>query len=500
MRLVNAVKSAKDAVYADVHYRLLKAKSEGFKYTVTNAANAANAANACNNTIKTPSEHSDFIFFGCWNNINCKKEYIYRDIVLDYISLHEKEIKQLYIAGDNWYQNERMIDGKNFKVYLTDVLITGYAKLYAMGKDVYIAVGNHDEDKDGLPDNKLLKKDCSINTQKYYLKHIKDGKLPPSQPTLEGLYLLANGNQQLTDNYMCENGVYIYVDNIGVRYNNGNIVIIINTNRFDDYEEGLKYVRSIQAVIRRVKKVKGDEQIFVMGHVPLFVFKNIKEVDTIQLHQINKEDAKYNIIMVRLFDILATHDIIYICADTHNFSIMRIQCGNKAVIQITAGTGGADPDELSGDYSKTAKNVSVGDAADATAADAAKGRVFNIKAYALNPYGYVSIKKRRSNGGTGGTGGTGITVCYKKIDVDTVKIFTYSVDMDTKMIEPKVSPSTKVSSTKVSSMKVSPSTKVSSMKTSSSKVCSIPLSSDYITSIKPNVLCYKKEKEKKDKK
>jgi hypothetical protein len=472
MRLVNAVKSAKDAGYADVHYRLLKAKSEGFKSTT---ANAANAANACNNTIKTPSEHSDFIFFGCWNNINCNKEYIYRDIVLDYISLHEKEIKQLYIAGDNWYQNERMIHGENFKVYLTDVLITGYAKLYAMGKDVYIAVGNHDEDKDGLPDNKLLKKDCSINTQKYYLKHIKDGKLSPSQPTLEGLYLLANGNQQLTDNYMCENGVYIYVDNIGVRYNNGNIVIIINTNRFDDYEEGLKYVRSIQAVIRRVNKVKGDEQIFVMGHVPLFVFKNIKEVDTIQLHQINKKDARYNIIMVRLFDIFATHDIIYICADTHNFSIMRIQCGNKAVIQITAGTGGADPDELSGNYSKTAKYVSVGDGVVAT-----KERVFNIEAYALNPYGYVSIKTERSNGGTD------ITVCYKKIDVDTVKIFTYSVDMDTKMIEPR---DTKVSS----STKVSPSTK-----TSSSKVCSIPLSSDYITtSIKPNVLCYKKKKDKK---
>ena len=479
MRLVNAVKSAKDVGYLDVHYRLLKAKSEGFKF---------NAANACNNSIKTPSEHSDFIFFGCWNNINCKKEYIYRDIVLDYISLHEKAIKQLYIAGDNWYQNERMIDGENFKVYLTDVLITGYAKLYAMGKDVYIAVGNHDEDKDGLPDNKLLKKDCSINTQKYYLKHIKYGKLSPSQPTLEGLYLLANGNQQLTDNYMCENGVYIYVDNIGVRYNNGNIVIIINTNRFDDYEEGLKYVRSIQAVIRRVKKVKGDEQIFVMGHVPLFVFKNIKDKDygiykdTIQLHQINKKDARYNIIMVRLFDIFATHDIIYICADTHNFSIMRIQCGNKAVIQITAGTGGADPDELSGDYSKTAKYVSVGDA---TAAVATKERVFNIEAYALNPYGYVSIKTERSNGGTG------ITVCYKKIDVDTVKIFTYSVDMDTKMIEP--------SDTKVSSMKVS-SMKAYSTKTSSSKVCSIPPSSDYITSIKPNVLCYKKKKDKKDKK
>jgi uncharacterized membrane protein YccF (DUF307 family) len=466
MRLAKSAKSA-GVGYADVHYRLLKAKSEGFKST---AANAANAANACNNTIKTPSEHSDFIFFGCWNNINCEEEYIYRDIVLDYISLHENAIKQLYIAGDNWYQNKRMIDGDNFKVYLTDVLITGYAKLYAMNKEVYIAVGNHDEDKDGLPDNKLLKRGCSINTQKYYLKHIKDGKLSASQPTLEGLYLLANGNQ-LTDNYMCENGVYIYVDNIGVRYNNGNIVIIINTNRFDDYESGLKYIRSIQAVIRRVNNMKGDEQIFVMGHVPMFSFKK----DVIKPEKINDE------IIVGLFNIFAKHNIIYICADTHNFSIMKIHLGNKVVIQITAGTGGADPDLLQIEYANTAKKC------DVETVKTVK-RVFHIEAFALNPYGYVSIKTERVKSVKSVKSGTSITVCYKKIDVNTVNIFTYSFDMDTKIIEP---------STTFRATKASPSI---SYKTVGHKVCSsIPPSSDYITSIKPNVLCYKKKIIKKEK-
>ena len=43
----------------------------------------------CNNDIENSSEYSKFIFFGCWNNINCNSEYIYRDIVLDYINNNE---------------------------------------------------------------------------------------------------------------------------------------------------------------------------------------------------------------------------------------------------------------------------------------------------------------------------------------------------------------------------------------------------------------------------
>ena len=145
----------------------------------------------CNNSINSASDCSKLIFFGCWNNINCDNEYIYRNIVLDYIGKNEKDIKQIYLAGDNWYTNKKNIDGKKFKLYLTEVLRTGYEKLYGMNKDIYIAVGNHDIDSDikskaseqsttnsprqVSPTNPInnLKKDCNINTQKYYLKQIK---------------------------------------------------------------------------------------------------------------------------------------------------------------------------------------------------------------------------------------------------------------------------------------------------------------------------------------
>jgi uncharacterized membrane protein YccF (DUF307 family) len=220
--------------------------------------------------------------------------------------------------------------------------------------------------------------------------------------------------------------------------------------------------------------VKGDEQIFVMGHVPMFSFKK----DVIKPEKINDE------IIVGLFNIFAKHNIIYICADTHNFSIMKIQLGNKVVIQITAGTGGADPDLLKVEYANTAKKC------DVETVKTVK-RVFHIEAFALNPYGYVSIKTERVKSGTGGTGGTSITVCYKKIDVNTVNIFTYSFDMDTKMIK------SSTTSTTPRATKASPSI---SYKTVGHKVCSsIPPSSDYITSIKPNVLCYKKKIIKKEK-
>jgi len=451
-----------------------KAKSEGFKV----------AKDACSNRIGIGNVYSDFIFFGCWNNINCEneKEYIYRDIVLDYIRDNENDIKQLYIAGDNWYQNVVKIKDANFKVYLTDILTTGYAKIYAMNKEVYIAVGNHDEDRDDAKSSdakssdtkntliaRLLKKDCNLNTQKYYLKLIKDSALRENTepPTLELLYLLAMKNE-LTDNYMCENGVYIYADNIGVRYNKGNIVIIINTNRL--YTEGLKYVRSIQAVIRRVllnvELYRGNEQIFVMGHIPLFSFKN----DAIKPQKIDDE------IIVGLFNLFAKNRIIYICADTHNFSIMKIRLGNKVVIQITAGTGGADPDVLKSEYTNVVKECDV---------NTAKHK-FHIRAFALNPYGYVSIRK---------ASGYNYKVCYKQIIKDgapdvsgvaskqsiNVKEYTYNISNADSEFASETQHTYKL--------------KIDTY--SKANICHRP--PKYITTLKTTIMCYKKEKIEKNK-
>ena len=399
------------------------------------------AKSKCNNDITTRKKHSSFIFFGCWNNVNCEKEFIYRDIVLDYIQRNEAAVKQLYIAGDNWYTNAKKINAKNFKVYLTDVLTRGYDKLYSMKKEIYIAVGNHDEDKDATMTNPRLQKDCNINTQKYYLKQIKerrdgrDGRddgqdrRPPRgairEPTLDELNFLASKGR-LTDNYLCKKGVYIYVDDIGVRYNEGNIVIIINTNKFDDYEEGLAYLENIRLFINDVVAASSGsgEQIFVMGHIPLFNFKK----DKIKIQDINKKEPIYRIIILELFNMFVENRIIYICADTHNFSIMRIKCNGddaRVLIQITAGSGGADPDLLTKEYATSPITTKI--------KDAINEYKFEIEAYALNSYGYATIT---TGGGSSESGS--VSICYKQIikDIDdTTKNASGTSGSDTKITE-----------------------------------------------------------------
>jgi hypothetical protein len=367
----------------------------------------------CNNDISNSSDYSKFIFFGCWNNINCNSEYIYRDIVLDYINSNETDIKQIYIAGDNWYTNKKKIDEKEYKLYITDILRTGYDKLYRMNKEIYIAVGNHDVDRDNKAKNvyeEELKRDCNINTQKYYLEKIKhDVNKTIDVPTLE--YLKMIQDTQLNEDKLCEKGVYIYVDNIGVRYNKDNIIIIINTNIFDNFEKGKKYLEEIKLVIKEVIKAQAikscKEQIFVMGHIPLFTYKK----DKISINDINKEDISFRILIIELFDIFVNYNIIYLCADTHNFSIMEIKHNNKTLIQITAGTGGADPDLIKNENVTEPKNIEIKIEIGQT-----QENIFEIKAYALNPYGYVSIDINNKN----------IDVCYTQVIKEKQKKYNKS--------------------------------------------------------------------------
>ena len=388
----------------------------------------------CNNDIEDiepNGQSSKFIFFGCWNNINCDSEFMYRDIVLDYIKENESDVKQLYIAGDNWYTNKKIINEKELKLYITEVLRTGYDKLYRMDKDIYIAVGNHDIDSNISVSKKLvspssprspqipqipqipqsasspintsststsrekrkeLRKDCNINTQKYYLKQIKEGRVFET-PTLETLQYIKD--TELSEAALCKQGIYIFVENIGVCYNKDSIIIIINTNKFDDFDEGMLYLEEIMNVIMKVNGSKSSKQIFVIGHIPLFTNKKNK----LSIQDINKKDLRFRQIIYRLFDILTQYKIIYLCADTHNFSVMEITHDGKVLIQITAGTGGADPDLIDETpktpITKKFKNT-VKDEND---------KEYDITAYSVNSYGYASINIVAGN----------IYVCYTQV-------------------------------------------------------------------------------------
>jgi hypothetical protein len=402
------------------------------------------------------SMSNSFIFFGCWNNINCDKEAIYRDVVLNCIKHFEPEINNMFIAGDNWYntliKNKENKDD-SYKYYLVDTLVSGYHILYSMNKNIYICVGNHDEavgDKSETPD-------CMIKTQKHYINKLKkyieektrDFENVNSASPEESKLLLGTSsdysektiktfldkplpfieeleaNDELTN--PSDNVLKLYADkDIGLceDASTSYIVIIINTNILSP-----SYLTEVNNKIKEAKMKKGNinKLIFVMGHIPLFYDKHKKDKAAKSAKAAKgkeekeekegkegkegkeeKEDitklkkgvfGESSVLIDELYDILAEHSCIYLCADCHNFNIMKIKKGDKCVIQITSGTGGADPDIIKD--LKEKKEVQLSG--------------YDISYYSINSYGYCKITVEPCSGGKSSSGSGSVTVSYNKI-------------------------------------------------------------------------------------
>jgi len=54
------------------------------------------------------SNSNDFIFFGCWNNINCskKEKILNRNVVLALLKKLYSD-RPIILAGDNWYSHNK---------------------------------------------------------------------------------------------------------------------------------------------------------------------------------------------------------------------------------------------------------------------------------------------------------------------------------------------------------------------------------------------------------
>lgn len=323
---------------------------------------------------------SKFLFYGCWNNIDCEKEFIHRDAVIEFIRKNEKQIEKLFLAGDNWYSSKiKDIENKEtLQYYLTSILMTGYDKLYNLKKELHIAVGNHDEandedtlEKDSSVEN--LKDRCMIKTQRKYIDELNDkskSRSDAESDTLADNYITTNSlftdsdrrkfkqvsleelkHQDLSAQKFSiedlkkfkslsdgsKNKMNIYIDDIGIVEETEYVVIIINTNKIDsrDYLDDVRGIFEYQRSEHMKKSSNSkSKKIFVMGHIPII---GIKDDNIKKKSKITKE-------FIELFELIADNNFIYLCADCHYFSIMEITYNNKKIIQITVGTGGADPD------------------------------------------------------------------------------------------------------------------------------------------------------------
>jgi len=357
---------------------------------------------------------SKFLFYGCWNNIDCSKEFIHRDAIIEYIKKYEKKIEKIFLAGDNWYSSK--IKGQaNLQYYLTSILMTGYDKLYNLKKELHIAVGNHDEadDEDTLEEDSLAKKlkyRCMIKTQKKYIDELNDkskslteaktDKIDDDYVTTNSLFTDSDRNkfkqvnlEELNDQDLSvqefsledlekfkslSNGskMNIYIDDIGIVEEKDYVVIIINTNKINDenYLDAVKVIFEGQRSSHMKKSSNSNsKKIFVMGHIPII---GIKDNEIKKKSNITKK-------FIDLFELIADNKFIYLCADCHYFSIMEIIHNNKKIIQITVGTGGADPD-INDEYILMPKRLEL-------SREKQDNYDISISYYLINSYGFSII-------------------------------------------------------------------------------------------------------------
>jgi hypothetical protein len=275
---------------------------------------------------------SSFIFFGCWNNINCSKneKILNRNLVLELLNKLFKNSK-IILAGDNWYahkkktvfkelvtslladrssiaksvgslqsnkktlidtktRNARSLSGvktkKRFvynyvtaesdktanysKYYPLKILESGYKLLFDISKNIDIVLGNHDVNPIKVTD--FYEHDnCDELGCMVTVQNDIIGKLLNNQKTSNNI------RSSSIKNIYTYNNVNIYVCRPYIRQQeNGIFYLYLNTNIFDakDPMHIIEYCNLVEQTLLEQKKIK---LLFVVGHHPFAGIKKSKD-------------------------------------------------------------------------------------------------------------------------------------------------------------------------------------------------------------------------------
>ena len=315
------------------------------------------------------SNSNSFIFFGCWNNINCSKKnkILNRNVV--FALLKKLYLNQpIILAGDNWYSHkkkkqilskihsEELIKKTYKKSYLSStiesnvkfyplyVLETGYRKLFEISKNINIVLGNHDINPENLDNfydsNQCHQLGCMVKVQNNIIKKILSDDIIDKQindtQEIKNIYHYNNNNIHL---YVCEPEI--------IQKNEGIYFLYLNTNIFE-----AKNVKSInkyrELVSEKLESIQNKiKLLFIVAHHPFFGLKKKKEKLSIKnvsdLYFKKKVDQiKVNAINDFLY-IFNKYKSIYLCADIHNFQLCKL---SSNICMIICGTGGASKDKI----------------------------------------------------------------------------------------------------------------------------------------------------------
>lgn len=325
------------------------------------------------------SNSNDFIFFGCWNNINCskKEKILNRNVVLALLKKLYSD-RPIILAGDNWYSHNKkkkkilktlsqelikrksnlsLIIKKNTKTYSSSidslsidsnvkfyplyVLETGYRKLFEISKNIDIILGNHDINSKNLDNfydlNKCNQLGCMIKVQNDIIRKILSGdtinkQINDTQP-IKNIYHYNDIHL-----YVCKPEIIQKKTGIYFLYLNTNIFEAKNVESINEYRELVS--EKLESIDNKIKL------LFIVAHHPFFglkkkkgkvSIKNIsdlyfkKKVDQIKVNAIND-----------FLHIFNKYKSIYLCADIHNFQLCKL---SSNICMIICGTGGASKDK-----------------------------------------------------------------------------------------------------------------------------------------------------------
>ncbi len=265
------------------------------------------------------SNSNDFIFFGCWNNINCskKEKILNRNVVLALLKKLYSD-RPIILAGDNWYSHNKkkkkilktlsqelikrksnlsLIIKKNTKTYSSSidslsidsnvkfyplyVLETGYRKLFEISKNIDIILGNHDINSKNLDNfydlNKCDQLGCMIKVQNDIIRKILSGdtinkQINDTQP-IKNIYHYNDIHL-----YVCKPEIIQKKTGIYFLYLNTNIFEAKNVESINEYRELVS--EKLESIDNKIKL------LFIVAHHPFFGLKKKKEKFQLKIFQI----------------------------------------------------------------------------------------------------------------------------------------------------------------------------------------------------------------------
>ena len=285
---------------------------------------------------------SNFIHFGCWNNLNkgCLENVM--DLLTERLNETGKPgIDFLTIAGDNYYPKKEKMNGKKKKIIFPKLLNQGFNYL-PEDIPIYMILGNHDLETnigknnffiDNL-DNPVKKDDCSIIVYEQISKNNKN-----------------NIEYDFFKETMLENGT---------------LIIMVDTSMYsldvEDYlpcykfflqrtlsEYTVESLREYQLglIIKTITKYEGGyiKNLILIGHHPIIGLK-IKDGNSGRINDIIEFDKVLKEIYSRLMDNV---NYFYLCADVHlyqegNIVIKIDETQQMKIQQYIVGTGGTELD------------------------------------------------------------------------------------------------------------------------------------------------------------